>query len=130
MSETDVVAAALAELEASFARLREAIEGADNQEVVWLRFKMTREALWKAIREFLIFYRGYRCRKPRSCIKQGMMRDLLVEGEVLLDILADEVVARVGERYVGAIEANIQRLRECLAGWGGRCWHGMEEVRG
>jgi len=38
MSETDVVAAALAELEAAFERLR--------------------EALWKAIREFLIFYAG------------------------------------------------------------------------
>jgi len=42
-----------------------------------------------------------------------MMRDLLVEGEALLDMLADE---RVAEQYVGAIEANIRRLRECLAG--------------
>jgi nucleotidyltransferase substrate binding protein (TIGR01987 family) len=81
--------------------------------------------LWKTTKIFLE-YEGFPCIGPRSCIKEGVRRELLLEGEVLLDMLEDrnrsthiydehtagEIFKRIKNQYVPVIGKNIKRIRK------------------
>jgi len=74
-------------------------------------------------------YEGFRCTGPRSCIREGVRREVLLEGEVLLDMLedrnktthiydehtAEEIFERIKNGYVPVIAGNIKEIREQIA---------------
>lgn len=119
---------ALGKFEAAFTRLEQAVEQAVDEldrDGVIQRFEFTFELLWKTARVFLE-YEGFRCAGPRSCIKEGARREILVEGEVLLDMLedrnrtthiydeqtAEEIFERIKNEYVPVIAGNIRKIKE------------------
>ncbi len=119
---------ALNKFEMAFTRLEKAagrvVDDLDRDGVIQ-RFEFTFELLWKTAKIFLE-YEGLRCVGPRSCIKEGVRREILVEGEVLLDMLedrnktshiydehtAEEIFERIKNEYVPVIVRNIGKLRE------------------
>lgn len=118
---------ALNKFETAFARLEQAtgrvVDDLDRDGVIQ-RFEFTFELLWKTVKIFLE-YEGFRCVSPRSCIKEGARREILLEGEVLLDMLedrnkashiydehtAEEIFARIKNEYVPVIASNIGKIR-------------------
>ena len=122
---------ALNKFETAFTRLEKAtgrvVDDLDRDGVIQ-RFEFTFELLWKTAKIFLE-YEGFRCVSPRSCIKEGVRRDVLLEGEVLLDMLedrnktshiydehtAEEIFERIKNEYVPVIASNIGKLREQIA---------------
>jgi len=128
--KVDNLVYALNKLETAFARLQQAagrvVDDLDRDGVIQ-RFEFTFELLWKAAKIFLE-YEGFRCAGPRSCIKEGVRREILSEGEVLLDMLedrnktthiydehtAEEIFERIKNRYVPVIASNIRQLGEQL----------------
>jgi len=124
----DDLAYALGKFEAAFARLQQAVEQAVDdldRDGVIQRFEFTFELLWKTAKMFLE-YEGFRCAGPRSCIKEGVQREILVKGEVLLDMLDDrnrtthiydertaqEIFERIKGEYVPVIASNVKKMRE------------------
>jgi len=119
---------ALNKLETAFTRLEQAagraIDDLDRDGVIQ-RFEFTFELLWKTAKIFLE-YEGFRCVSPRSCIKEGVRREILLEGEVLLDMLEDrnktthiydehtakEIFERIKNEYVPVAASNIGKMRE------------------
>jgi nucleotidyltransferase substrate binding protein (TIGR01987 family) len=119
---------ALDKFETAFTRLENAagrvVDDLDRDGVIQ-RFEFTFELLWKTAKIFLE-YEGFRCVSPRSCLKEGVRREILVEGEVLLDMLedrnktshiydehtAEEIFERIKNEYVPVIARNIGKLRE------------------
>lgn len=119
---------ALNKFETAFTRLEKAagrvVDDLDRDGVIQ-RFEFTFELLWKTAKIFLE-YEGFRCVSPRSCLKEGVRREILVEGEVLLDMLedrnktshiydehtAEEIFERIKNEYVPVIARNIGKLRE------------------
>ena len=128
--KVDNLVYALNKLETAFTRLEQAagrvIDDLDRDGVIQ-RFEFTFELLWKTAKMFLE-YEGFRCAGPRSCIKEGVRREILSEGEVLLDMLedrnktthiydehtAEEIFERIKNRYVPVIASNIRKLGEQL----------------
>ena len=128
--KVDNLVYALDKLETAFTRLEQAagrvIDDLDRDGVIQ-RFEFTFELLWKTAKIFLE-YEGFRCAGPRSCIKEGVRREILSEGEVLLDMLedrnktthiydehmAEEIFERIKNRYVPVIASNIRQLGEQL----------------
>ena len=128
--KVDNLVYALDKLETAFTRLQQAagrvVDDLDRDGVIQ-RFEFTFELLWKTARIFLE-YEGFRCAGPRSCIKEGVRREILSEGEVLLDMLedrnktthiydehtAEEIFERIKNRYVPVIASNIRQLGEQL----------------
>ena len=127
---TDNLVYALDKLETAFTKLQQAagrvVDDLDRDGVIQ-RFEFTFELLWKTAKIFLE-YEGFRCAGPRSCIKEGVRREILSEGEVLLDMLedrnktthiydehtAEEIFERIKNRYVPVIASNIRQLGEQL----------------
>ncbi len=129
MNRDDLVRAT-GRLQAAFERLADAVERAADdldEDGAIQRFEFTFELLWKTAKIFLQ-YEGIRCRSPRSCIKEGAKMGLLVDGELLLDMLADRnriahiynermargLFLRIKNRYVETIAANVRQLTEYL----------------
>ena len=128
--KVDNLVYALNKLETAFTRLQQAagrvVDDLDRDGVIQ-RFEFTFELLWKTAKIFLE-YEGFRCAGPRSCIKEGVRREVLSEGEVLLDMLedrnktthiydehtAEEIFERIKNRYVPVIASNIRQLGEQL----------------
>ena len=128
--KVDNLVYALNKLETAFTRLQQAagrvVDDLDRDGVIQ-RFEFTFELLWKTAKIFLE-YEGVRCAGPRSCIKEGVRREVLSEGEVLLDMLedrnktthiydehtAEEIFERIKNRYVPVIASNIRQLGEQL----------------
>ena len=128
--KVDNLVYALNKLETAFTKLQQAagrvVDDLDRDGVIQ-RFEFTFELLWKTAKIFLE-YEGFRCAGPRSCIKEGVRREFLSEGEVLLDMLedrnktthiydehtAEEIFERIKNRYVPAIASNIRQLGEQL----------------
>jgi len=128
--KVDDLVYALDKLETAFTRLQQAagrvVDDLDRDGVIQ-RFEFTFELLWKTAKIFLE-YEGFRCAGPRSCIKEGVRREILSEGEVLLDMLedrnktthiydehtAEEIFERIKNRYVPVIASNIRQLGEQL----------------
>lgn len=128
--KVDNLVYALNKLETAFTRLEQAagrvVDDLDRDGVIQ-RFEFTFELLWKTAKIFLE-YEGFRCAGPRSCIKEGVRREILSEGEVLLDMLedrnktthiydehtAEEIFERIKNRYVPVIASNIRKLGEQL----------------
>ncbi len=128
--KVDNLVYALDKLETAFTRLEQAagrvVDDLDRDGVIQ-RFEFTFELLWKTAKIFLE-YEGFRCAGPRSCIKEGVRREILSEGEVLLDMLedrnktthiydehtAEEIFERIKNRYVPVIASNIRKLGEQL----------------
>lgn len=124
--KVDNLVYALNKLETAFTRLQQAagrvVDDLDRDGVIQ-RFEFTFELLWKTAKIFL-GYEGFRCAGPRSCIKEGVRREILSEGEVLLDMLedrnktthiydehtAEEIFERIKNRYVPVIASNIRQL--------------------
>jgi len=119
---------ALGKFEAAFMRLEQAAEQAVDdldRDGVIQRFEFTFELLWKTTKIFLE-YEGFRCAGPRSCIKEGVRREVLVEGEVLLDMLDDRnrtthiydehtagvIFERIKKEYIPVIASNVRRMKE------------------
>lgn len=129
MKKDDLVYA-LDKFERAFTRLAQAVEQVVDdldRDGAIQRFEFTFELLWKTTKIFLE-YEGFRCAGPRSCIKEGARREILVEGEVLLDMLEDrnktahiydeQTVEEIFERikqYVPVIANNIQQIRAQIA---------------
>jgi len=125
--KVDTLVYALNKFENAFARLEQAtgrvVDDLDRDGVIQ-RFEFTFELLWKTAKIFLE-YEGFRCVSPRSCIKEGVRREVLLEGEILLDMLedrnkashiydehtAEEIFERVKNDYVPVIASNIEKLR-------------------
>ena len=77
----------------------------------------------------MLEYEGFHCVGPRSCIKEGARRELLVEGEILLDMLEDrnktahiydehtarEIFERIKGSYIQVIDRNIMLFGDYLA---------------
>lgn len=119
---------ALSKLETAFTRLEQAagcvVDDLDRDGVIQ-RFEFTFELLWKTAKIFLE-YEGFRCVSPRACIKEGVRRELLLEGEVLLDMLedrnktahiydehtAEEIFERIKNEYVPSVASNIGKMQE------------------
>ena len=128
--KADNLVYALNKLETAFTRLQQAagrvVDDLDRDGVIQ-RFEFAFELLWKTAKIFLE-YEGFRCAGPRSCIKEGARREILSEGEVLLDMLedrnktthiydehtAEEIFERIKNRYVPVIASNIRQLGEQL----------------
>lgn len=128
--KVDNLVYALNKLETAFTKLQQAagrvVDDLDRDGVIQ-RFEFTFELLWKTAKIFLE-YEGFRCAGPRSCIKEGVRREILSEGEVLLDMLedrnktthiydehtAEEIFERIKNRYVPVIASNIRQLGEQL----------------
>ncbi len=128
--KADDLVYALNKLETAFTRLQQAagrvVDDLDRDGVIQ-RFEFAFELLWKTAKIFLE-YEGFRCAGPRSCIKEGARREILSEGEVLLDMLedrnktthiydehtAEEIFERIKNRYVPVIASNIRQLGEQL----------------
>jgi len=128
--KADNLVYALNKLETAFTRLQQAagrvVDDLDRDGVIQ-RFEFAFELLWKTAKIFLE-YEGFRCAGPRSCIKEGVRREILSEGEVLLDMLedrnktthiydehtAEEIFERIKNRYVPVIASNIRQLGEQL----------------
>lgn len=128
--KVDNLVYALDKLETAFTKLQQAagrvVDDLDRDGVIQ-RFEFTFELLWKTAKIFLE-YEGFRCAGPRSCIKEGVRREILSEGEVLLDMLedrnktthiydehtAEEIFERIKNRYVPVIASNIRQLGEQL----------------
>jgi nucleotidyltransferase substrate binding protein (TIGR01987 family) len=128
--KVDNLVYALNKLETAFTKLQQAagrvVDDLDRDGVIQ-RFEFTFELLWKTVKIFLE-YEGFRCAGPRSCIKEGVRREILSEGEVLLDMLedrnktthiydehtAEEIFERIKNRYVPVIASNIRQLGEQL----------------
>lgn len=128
--KVDNLVYALNKLETAFTRLQQAagrvVDDLDRDGVIQ-RFEFTFELLWKTAKIFLE-YEGFRCAGPRSCIKEGVRREILSEGEVLLDMLedrnktthiydehtAEEIFERIKNKYVPVIASNIRQLGEQL----------------
>ena len=128
--KVDNLVYALNKLETAFTRLQQAagrvVDDLDRDGVIQ-RFEFTFELLWKTAKIFLE-YEGFRCAGPRSCIKEGVRREILSEGEILLDMLedrnktthiydehtAEEIFERIKNRYVPVIASNIRQLGEQL----------------
>ena len=128
--KVDNLVYALNKLEMAFTRLQQAagrvVDDLDRDGVIQ-RFEFTFELLWKTAKIFLE-YEGFRCAGPRSCIKEGVRREILSEGEVLLDMLedrnktthiydehtAEEIFERIKNKYVPVIASNIRQLAEQL----------------
>lgn len=128
--KVDNLVYALNKLEMAFTRLQQAagrvVDDLDRDGVIQ-RFEFTFELLWKTAKIFLE-YEGFRCAGPRSCIKEGVRREILSEGEVLLDMLedrnktthiydehtAEEIFERIKNKYVPVIASNIRQLGEQL----------------
>jgi len=128
--KVDNLVYALNKLETAFTRLEQAagrvVDDLDRDGVIQ-RFEFTFELLWKTAKIFLE-YEGFRCAGPRSCIKEGVRREIFSEGEVLLDMLedrnktahiydehtAEEIFERIKNRYVPVIASNIRQLGEQL----------------
>ena len=121
---------AVEKLEKAFRRLREAANRASDdleRDGVIQRFEFTFELLWKAIK-ILLEYEGFLCAGPRSCIKEGARRGLVVEGELLLDMLTDrnktthiyseqiaeEIFERIKRLYLPVIEQNLRHFARYL----------------
>lgn len=122
---------ALGKLEAAFAGLElgvaRAIDDLDRDGTIQ-RFEFTFELLWKTTKMFLE-YEGFQCAGPRSCLKEGVRRQILSDGETLLDMLEDrnqtthiydehtaaEIFERIKNVYVPVIGENIGRIRERIA---------------
>ena len=119
---------ALKRLKTAFTRLEQAVgcavDDLDRDGVIQ-RFELTFELLWKTAKIFLE-YEGFRCAGPRSCIKEGVRREMLSEGEILLDMLEDrnktthiydehtarEIFERIKNGYIPVIAGNIRRFEE------------------
>ncbi len=119
---------ALDKFETAFTRLDQAVgrvvDDLDRDGVIQ-RFEFTFELLWKTAK-IVLEYEGFRCVSPRSCIKEGAQREILLEGEVLLDMLedrnkashiydehtAEEIFERIKTQYVPVIAINIGKMRE------------------
>ena len=128
--KVDNLVYALNKLEMAFTRLQQAagrvVDDLDRDGVIQ-RFEFTFELLWKTAKIFLE-YEGFRCAGPRSCIKEGVRREILSEGEVILDMLedrnktthiydehtAEEIFERIKNKYVPVIASNIRQLGEQL----------------
>ena len=126
--KVDNLVYALNKLKTAFTRLEQAagrvVDDLDRDGVIQ-RFEFTFELLWKTAKIFLE-YEGFRCAGPRSCIKEGVRREILLEGEVLLDMLedrnrtthiydehtAEEIFERIKNRYVPVIASNIRKIGE------------------
>ncbi len=82
--KVDNLVYALNKLETAFTRLQQAagrvVDDLDRDGVIQ-RFEFTFELLWKTAKIFLE-YEGFRCAGPRSCIKEGVRREILSEGVV------------------------------------------------
>lgn len=119
---------ALHRLESAFTKLEQAVKRVIDdldQDGAIQRFEFTFELLWKTAKIYLE-YEGFRCTGPRSCLKEGVRREILVEGEILLDMLEDrnktshiydedtakEIFGRIKKRYVLVIAENIKQFRE------------------
>ena len=122
---------ALNKFETAFARLEQAVEQVVDdldRDGAIQRFEFAFELLWKTAKIFLE-YEGFRCAGPRSCIKEGTRTEILLEGEVLLDMLddrnktthiydehtAEEIFERIKNQYVPAMARNIRKMREQIA---------------
>ena len=118
---------ALNKLTTAFTRLEQAIDRVIDdldRDGAIQRFEFTFELLWKTAKIFLA-YEGFRCAGPRSCIKEGVRREILLAGEVLLDMLedrnktthiydehtAEEIFERIKNGYVLTIANNIRKMR-------------------
>jgi len=126
--KTENLIYALDKFESAFTKVEQAagrvVDDLDRHGVI-KRFEFTFELLWKTTKIFLE-YEGFPCVGPRSCIKEGVRRELLLEGEVLLDMLedrnqsshiydehtAEEIFQRIKNKHVQVIGSNINRIRE------------------
>ncbi len=130
--KTKTLIYALNKFEKAFTRLEAAVEKVVDdldRDGAIQRFEFTFELLWKTAKIFLE-YEGFRCVSPRSCIKEGVRRGLLLEGEVLLDMMedrnktthiydehtAEEIFERIKNEYVPVIASNIKKIRELCPG--------------
>ena len=112
---------ALNKFETAFARLEQAtgrvVDDLDRDGVIQ-RFEFTFELLWKTVKIFLE-YEGFRCVSPRSCIKEGARREILLEVDARFRAGAAATAARpacgraVGLSRLAEPEANVRlTLRE------------------
>ena len=122
---------ALKKLTTAFQRLKEsakiAVDDLDRDGVIQ-RFEFTFELFWKTVK-ILMEYEGFECAGPRSCIKEGVRRGFLDDGELLLDMLEDrnktshiydestakEIFERIKGQYVSLIEKNINNFKNYLS---------------
>ncbi|RME77009.1 MAG: nucleotidyltransferase [Chloroflexi bacterium] len=118
---------ALEKLERAFTRLEfaaaNAVDDLDRDGVIQ-RFEFTFELLWKTAKIYLE-YEGFRCAGPRSCLKESVRREILSDGEQLLDMLEDrnktthiyneetaqEIFDRIRQVYIPVFRRSIARFK-------------------
>ncbi|MBV6341454.1 HI0074 family nucleotidyltransferase substrate-binding subunit [Candidatus Magnetobacterium casense] len=117
-------------LQKALLQLRDAADRAVDdlgRDAVIQRFEFTCELFWKAIK-VVLEYEKFSCQSPRSCIKEGVRRGLLLGGQTLLDMLqdrnitshlydeamAEEVFQRIKATYINLLEDNLQHIRSRL----------------
>jgi len=120
---------ALKKLSSAVAKLKQGTEEADTeleQDGVVQRFEFTFELLWKTLKLFLE-EKGIICKSPKDCLKEAFRMEWLNEEQVFLDMLedrnrsshiydkeeAEQIFRRIKEKYAGAIEKVVEKLKKC-----------------
>ncbi|MBF0338979.1 MAG: nucleotidyltransferase substrate binding protein [Nitrospirae bacterium] len=121
---------AVDKLQKALLQLRNAVDRAVDdlgRDAVIQRFEFTCELFWKAIK-VVLEYEKFSCQNPRSCIKEGFRRGLILDGQALLDMLqdrnmtshlyseamAEEIFQRIKATYINLLEDNLQHIRSRL----------------
>ncbi len=127
----DEVRYSVKKLKKAFTKLQDAVQQSEDEldrDGVIQRFEFTFELFWKSLK-FVLQYEGFHCAEPRSCIKEAAKRDLLKDGEILLDMLEDrnktahiydentakEIFDRIEMRYIKTFEGNIKLFEDYLS---------------
>ena len=122
-------------LQSAYLRLQEAVEAnrqaPDNrliQMALIKAFEMTFELSWKTMKDYLK-YNGIDVKLPREIIKQAFATDLIIDGQMWIDMLEDrnlmahtydearalQAVDHICQRYMAGVEQLHQYLRARLA---------------
>ena len=119
-------------LQRAYGRLHQAVEanaGQPDNDLIQMAlikaFEMTFELSWKTVKDFLT-YNGVDVKLPREVIKQAFANDIIIDGQVWIDMLenrnqiahtydegrARETVQQICRSYLPAIEQLYRSLLE------------------
>jgi nucleotidyltransferase substrate binding protein (TIGR01987 family) len=117
--------------EKAVTKLSNGIDQAENEldrDGVIQRFEFTFELFWKTLK-LVVEYEGFDCKSPRSCIKEAYKRDIIVDGEIYLDMLDDrnlsshvydeqtsiEIFERIKQQYLERLKEASEKFKRYVS---------------
>lgn len=122
-------------LQSAYQRLQHAVQAnaqTPNNDLIQMAlikaFEMTFELSWKTMKDYLK-YNGIDVKLPREVIKQAFANDIIIDGQLWIDMLEDrnlmahtydearalKAVSHICQRYMGGLEQLHQYLLARLA---------------